>query len=100
MSVCEIDGKTIELQKGSAAIVTIVWSKNDKKCIAKQLTLVPQWLMSDKLESLDDCLKEVGYDGDGCVTVIIDEPLSGTIYQYGNYSNVGCVKHGETKGYA
>ncbi len=81
-------------------ITTIVWCKDNNECVAKEIIATAQGLPCDKFISLNDCLKEVGYSGDGCVTVTIEDPLCGTIYQYGNYKEVGWVKHGTTKGYA
>ena len=38
--------------------------------------------------------------GEKILTVFVDEPLKGTIYQCGNYKDGQWVKYGETRGYA
>ena len=36
----------------------------------------------------------------GTCLIIIEEPMSGTVYSYGNYDLTTIYEHGETKGYA
>ena len=36
----------------------------------------------------------------GTCLIIIENPLSGTVYSYGNYDLKTIYEHGETKGYA
>ena len=55
---------------------------------------------TDKFISLNDCLKEIGYDGTGVVYVIFDDCTQGAIYQCGNYGAYDWIKYGETAGYA
>ncbi len=93
----KINGDAIGMYDG---IATIVWCKDNGECVAKQIIITAPELPCIKFISLNDCLKEVAYNGDGVVTVILEAPLGGTIYQYGNYKDKYWVKHGTTKGYA
>jgi hypothetical protein len=36
----------------------------------------------------------------GTCLIIIENPMSGTVYSYGNYNLTTIYEHGETKGYA
>ena len=53
----------------------------------------------DTFLSLNDCLKEIGYDGESVVIVIIDDATSGKAYHYGNYGREW-IEYGSTIGYA
>lgn len=96
MSGYEIDGKTIGIWDG---YITIVLDKGDE-VLSKRIIVTAQGQPSDKFISLDDCLSVIGYDGNGFVTVIMDEALCGEIYRYGNYVNKCWIKCGTTTGYA
>lgn len=51
--------------------------------------------------TLGEIYQQVKALGDhGTITVIYETPLSGTIYQCGNYAEGEWVIHGTTKGYA
>jgi hypothetical protein len=55
-------------------------------------------LEGDTFISLNDCLKEIGYNGFGVVVVIIDYYMQGKVYMYGNYGE-DWYEYGETRGY-
>lgn len=78
-------------------IVKIIY---EDKC--RTVIMVSQGEEDDEFLSLNDCLKLIGYKTEmGIVLVIIEDYLSGKIFQYGN--NVGepvWMEHGHTKGFA
>lgn len=65
----------------------------------KKIIIVADGTEDDRFLSLNDCLKEIDYDGFGVVLVILEDALRGKIYQYGNYG-AEWYEHGETRGYA
>lgn len=67
--------------------------------IGKTIYLSAMGVENDRFISLNDCLKLVGYDGNGTVVVIVDEHLSGKVYMYGNYGDYW-YEYGETRGFA
>lgn len=90
-----IKGDEVGLYDG---IIRIIWK--DK---AKTIFLVANGDDDDRFISLNDCLKEIGYDKKshkegGVVIVIMDESLSGKAYIYGQYGN-NWTEYGETRGY-
>ena len=65
----------------------------------KTIYMIANGDKNDTFLSLNDCLKEIGYDGEGVVIVIIDDQTSGKVYNYGNYG--ACwYEYGSTIGYA
>lgn len=90
----EIDGS----QEGTwDGIIIILWEGEETK--AKQIVLTADGTEYDRFISLNDCLKEIGYDGKGVVRVIIEDALEGYIYTYGNYG-AKWYRTGTTVGYA
>lgn len=79
--ICTFDG-----------IVRIIWGNKGK-------TLVFWGKYGNDFVRLNDCLREIDYDGNGTVVVIVDEFLSGKVYMYGNYGN-DWYEYGETRGFA
>lgn len=65
----------------------------------KTLVFSGDGYQDNRFVCLNDCLDLIGYDGNGTVVVIVDEPLSGKVYMYGNYSDYW-YEYGETRGFA
>lgn len=93
-----IDGKHECMWDG---IITIFKGFDDKAKI-KRIILTAFGDDNDKCITLDDCLTLIGYKGyhndDDCVTVIFEDAMDGTIYNYGNYGAYW-TKIGTTQGY-
>lgn len=87
-----LDGDTVGIWDG---IAYIIW--NNK---GKTIYITAMGDESDKLFTLNDCLKAIGYDGDGSVLVILEDALHGTVYRYGNYLDKAWCEVGTTIGYA
>ena len=87
----EVNGKEIGTYDG---VVRIIYGD-----IGKTIYLSASGVESDRFISLDDCLEEIGYNGEGVVIVIIDSCFEGKMYQYGNDGAYWC-EYGETMGYA
>lgn len=51
------------------------------------------------LEDIREMCETEGYE-EGIITVIVENPLEGVVYQYGNYANDMWYIHGTTQGYA
>jgi hypothetical protein len=91
----EVNGNEVGTWDG---IIKIILEQGEEiKC--KKIVLVAQGTEDDKYITLNDCLDIIGYK-DGICTVIIDDCLSGRIYQYGNYRDGKWYEYGKTKGYA
>lgn len=88
----KVDGNTTGIWDGFAYIV---WE--DK---GKTICKVARGDNKDTFLSLNDCLKEIGYDGLGVCIVIFESFLSGKVYQYGNSDDNCWWEHGETQGFA
>ena len=86
----KVDGNEVGTYDG---FVYIIGENKYKKFI-----LVAEGTEDDRFLSLNDCLKEIDYDG-GVVLVIFENACSGKIFQYGNYG-AEWYEHGETRGYA
>ena len=65
----------------------------------KTIYLIANKYENNKFISLNDCLKEIDYNGYGIVVVIIDDYMQGKVYIYGNYGK-DWYEYGETRGYA
>lgn len=91
MEIIKVNGNEIGTFDG---FVRILWGNK-----GKTLCLTAMGKKRDKFISLNDCLKEIEYDGKGTVIVIIEHFLYGYIYKYGNYGN-DWYKYGETRGFA
>ncbi len=79
--ICTFDGK-----------VRIIWGDKGK-------TLIFSGENGNDFVCLNDCLKLIGYDGNGTVVVIVDEAMSGKVYKYGNYGKYW-HEYGRTLGVA
>lgn len=59
---------------------------------------------SDRFVSLNDCLKEIGYeegsDEKSGVLVIIEDYTKGKVYRYDNYGDKSWYECGRTEGFA
>lgn len=92
--MAKVDGKETKIYDGVVRIMcgdrarTEYITANGEKC--------------DKSICLDDCLELIAYEDeqDDIVYVVFDEPLSGKIYQYGNYAEGGWWEYGTTCGFA
>lgn len=93
-----LDGDKIGFYDG--IIIIIIDDDTENSPRVKKIINTANGLPDDKFISLNDCLEIIGYNGDGVVTVIFEEPLSGKIYEYGNHNPCGWEEHGVTKGYA
>ena len=87
-----IDGNAIGTYDG---IAYIIWG--DK---GKTVYITASGDDNDRFFSLNDCLKEIGYDGYGCVLVVLDDALNGKVYRYGNCIKKCWQEVGTTCGYA
>lgn len=87
----KVDGNEVGTYDGFVYII----SENKYK----KIIMVANGTEDDRFLSLNDCLKEIDYDGFGVVLVILEDALSGKIYQYGNHG-AEWYEHGETRGYA
>lgn len=87
-----VDGKTTGTYD---AVIHIIYGDR-----GKTIYLVADGTEDDKFLCLDDCLDIIGYEGEGRVIVIIEDPLKGKVYQYGNYAEKCWEEIGETQGYA
>ena len=67
---------------------------------AKTIYLTAQGTDEDEFITLDDCLKLIGYNGEGTCMVIFDDLTHGEIYMYGNYSEKCWTDYGTTRGFA
>ena len=65
---------------------------------AKTIMLTAEGTEEDSFISLNDCLSLIDYEEGVCI-VIVDDALSGEIYQYGNYGPFWTT-YGTTQGYA
>lgn len=88
-----VNGDTMGCYDG---LVRIIWG--DK---AKKIIITAMGTEDDKLISLNDCLKLIGYKKGGypVVLVMIETFTSGDIYEYGNYGQYW-TKYGSTRGFA
>lgn len=92
MKIEKVDGNEIGIWVG---IAYIIWE--DK---GKTIYKTASGDEDDTFLSLNDCLKEIGYDGYGVCTVILEDWISGSVYQYGNSSDKAWYTHGKTVGFA
>ena len=86
-----VDGNEIKMWCGIAQIIY------HNKC--KEIVKTCLGLPNEEPLTLNDCLKIIGYDGAGVVTVIFEDYTKGEIYQYGNCIDENWYTHGETKGF-
>ena len=87
-----IDGNTVGTWDG---IAYIIWG--DK---GKTVYINAMGDDNDKFFTLNDCLAEIGYNGDGSVLVVLEDPLNGKVYRYGNYAEKAWCEVGTTCGFA
>ena len=87
----EVNGNVVGTYDGIIRIIC-----GDK---GKTIYLTAMGVENDRFVSLNDCLKEIGYDGNGVVVVIIDDFMCGKVYHYNNYGGAW-FKYGETRGFA
>ena len=92
MEQYEVNGDEVGIWDGFAYIVY-----GD---IGREIVKVAHGDETDTFLSLNDCLKEVGYDGNGVCTVILESWSSGKVYRYGNYIDKKWYIHGKTYGFA
>ena len=88
----KVDGNNTGIWDG---FCYIIWG--DK---GKTICKVASGDETDTFLSLNDCLKEIGYNGYGVCIVIFEMALSGQVYQYGNYGDGCWYEHGKTQGFA
>lgn len=79
----------------SYCVVTIIYDETAKKL----------YLRYEESITLNQCLEKVHYEygndeKDPTVMVIVEYPLHGEIYEFGNYADGKWYEHGTTKGYA
>ena len=81
-------------------ILTVVFDLRDEDC--NSFRIVQDFEYGEEPLSFGDILqkcKDKGYIG-GIILVIAENPLSGDIYQYGNYNDDYWYQVGDMKGYA
>lgn len=78
---------------GYADIIEIVF---ENKCV--EIFLCDDSCLNYTFEEVLQEAKRNGY-AEGRIILIAESPLSGKVYQYGNYGNYW-VEHGTTRGYA
>ena len=88
----KVDGDMIGTYDG---VIRVLWENK-----GKTIYLTASGCEDDRFISLNDCLKEIEYNGKGVCIVIIDDTFSGKCYQFGNYEDNCWYEYGETMGYA
>lgn len=94
-----VKGEEIIVFDGSALadnVVTIAAEINDDEMYAIRLYNYDRKVT---LEDIKTMCEAVGYE-EGIITVIVENPLEGVIYQYGNSCDDMWYIHGKTEGYA
>lgn len=77
-------------------IVTIIADISDDKMYTIKLYGADSKVT---LEDIREMCETEGYE-EGIITVIVDSPLQGVVYEYGNYDDNMWYIHGTTQGYA
>lgn len=88
----KVDGNETGIYDG---IASVIWG--DK---GKTIVLSASGKKDDRFLSLENCLTEIGYDGKGTVTVLLESFLSGKVYCYNNYLDGSWWEYGNTEGLA
>lgn len=94
-----VKGKEIIVFDGSALndnVVTVVAEISNDKMYAIRLYNYDSEITLEDIKAM--CETE-GY-GEGIITVIVESPFKGVIYQYGNSCDDTWYIHGKTEGYA
>lgn len=93
-TMVKVDGNEVGLWDGFAYVIC------DNK--GKSICVTAMGDENDKFVSLNDLLKDIGYDKeiDSSVIVIIEDFLEGKVYRYNNYGDYSWYECGETRGFA
>ncbi len=70
---------------------------NDK---GKRMCVTATGDETDRFVCLNDCLKEIGYSGNGSALVVIEDYTKGKVYRYNNYGDNAWYECGRTEGFA